>query len=205
EMTTDAEIVNTRFAKSVIASKAAFTYEEAQIRKDNPYELTMGIRLLNTLAQKLKAGRMAAGALNLASPEVKIHLDSSESSKPIDVEQKEMRETNSLVACVAAKIQETIPQAAVLRRHMPPPRTNFEKLQDILMKRKGLTLDVSSSGALAASLDECLDASEPAFNTLARIMATRCMLSAEYFCSGYVGRETFGHYGLASPIYTTNS
>jgi exosome complex exonuclease DIS3/RRP44 len=145
--------------------------------------LTVGIRLLNTLALKLKAGRMAAGALNLASPEVKIHLDSSESSEPIDVEQKEMRETNSLVEefmllaniSVARKIQETFPQTAVLRcvlfiflndmhkptsygsrRHLPPPRTNFEKLQDILMKRKGLTLDVSSSGALAASLDKCL-------------------------------------------------
>lgn len=33
-------------------------------------------------------------------------------------------------------------------------------------------------------------------------MATRCMLSAEYFCSGSVPRDTFGHYGLASPIYT---
>lgn len=46
------------------------------------------------------------------------------------------------------------------------------------------------------------DPNEPAFNTLVRIMATRCMLSAEYFCSGSVGRDTFGHYGLASPIYT---
>lgn len=46
------------------------------------------------------------------------------------------------------------------------------------------------------------DLSEPAFNTLVRIMATRCMLSAEYFCSGSVARDTFGHYGLASPIYT---
>jgi len=81
---------------------------------------------------------------------------------------------------------------------MPPPRTNFEKLQDILQKRKGLTLDVTSSGALAASLDKCLDPNEPAFNTLVRIMATRCMLSAEYFCSGSVGRDTFGHYGLAT-------
>jgi len=68
-----------------------------------------------------------------------------------------------------------------------PPRTNFEKLQDILMKRKGMTLDVSSSGALAASLDQCLDPSEPTFNTLVRIMTTRCMLSAEYFCSGSSG------------------
>lgn len=42
------------------------------------------------------------------------------------------------------------------RRHLPPPRTNFEKLQDILLKRKGMKLDTSSSGALAASLDQCV-------------------------------------------------
>ncbi|EIN05091.1 RNB-domain-containing protein [Punctularia strigosozonata HHB-11173 SS5] len=213
ELTPNAQIVKVRFTKSVIASKAAFTYKEAQMRKDDPNlndELTKSIRLLNSLALKLKAGRMAAGALNLASPEVKIHMDSAESSDPIDVEQKEMLETNSLVEefmllaniSVAQKIQETFPQTAVLRRHLPPPRTNFEKLQDILQKRKGLTLDVSSSGALAKSLDQCLDPKEPAFNTLVRIMATRCMLSAEYFNSGSVARDTFGHYGLASPIYT---
>jgi exosome complex exonuclease DIS3/RRP44 len=146
-MTPDADITYVRFTKSVIASKAAFTYEEAQIRKDDPFvsvsgpprlqtdytffylsshrqdDLTSSIRMLNSLAQKLKAKRMAAGALNLASPEVKIHLDSSESSDPIDVEQKEMRETNSLVEefmllaniSVARKIEETFPQTAVLR------------------------------------------------------------------------------------------
>ncbi|KAI0341128.1 RNB-domain-containing protein [Trametopsis cervina] len=213
EMNSEAEIINVRFTKSVIASKNAFTYEEAQIRKDDPKQtddLTQSIRLLNTLAIKLREARMKAGALNLASPEIKIHLDSSESSDPIDVEQKEMRETNSLVEefmllaniSVAKKIQETFPLTSVLRRHLPPPPTNFEKLQDILKKRRGLSLDVSSSRALADSLDKCLDPSEPAFNTLVRIMATRCMLSAEYFNSGSVGRDTFGHYGLASPIYT---
>ena len=45
-------------------------------------------------------------------------------------------------------------------------------------------------------------ASLPAFNTLVQIMATRCILSAEYFCSGSVARDMFGHYRLASPIYT---
>jgi len=66
---------------------------------------------------------MAAGALNLASPEVKIRLDGAESSDPVDVEQKEMRETNNLVEefmllaniSVTRKIQETFPQRAVLR------------------------------------------------------------------------------------------
>jgi exosome complex exonuclease DIS3/RRP44 len=55
---------------------------------------------------------------------------------------------------------------------------------------------------LQSSLTSGQDPELPAFNTLVRIMATRCMLSAEYFCSGSVGRDTFGHYGLASPIYT---
>lgn len=126
--------------------------------------LTNSVRLLNKLAIKLKAARMRAGALSLSSPELKIHLDSSESAEPVDVEQKQAYETNSLVeefmllanVSVAAKIQETFPQTAVLRRHNPPPKTNFETLQDILAKRKGMTLDVSSSGALAASLDACV-------------------------------------------------
>jgi exosome complex exonuclease DIS3/RRP44 len=39
---------------------------------------------------------------------------------------------------------------------MPPPKTNFEALQDILSQRKGMTLDVSTSGALAKSLDACV-------------------------------------------------
>lgn len=92
-------------------------------RRDLQDDLTKSIRLLNTLAIKLKARRMKAGALNLASPEVKIHLDSSESSDPVDVEQKELFETNSLVEefmllaniSVAKKIQQTFPMTAVLR------------------------------------------------------------------------------------------
>lgn len=153
---------------------------------------------------------MRAGALSLSSPELKIHLDSSESSEPIDVEQKEQRETNSLVEefmllaniSVARKIQDSFPATAVLRRHAPPPKTNFDGLNDLLSKRKDVSLDVTSNGALAASLDKCVDRESPEFNTLVRIMATRCMLSAEYFCSGSVSKEAYGHYGLASPIYT---
>lgn len=85
--------------------------------------LTEGIRLLNHIALKLRAARMAAGALNLASPEVKIHMESSESSDPVDVEQKAMFETNQLVEefmllaniSVAQRIYDQFPQTAVLR------------------------------------------------------------------------------------------
>lgn len=168
ELTPEGEIVSTRFTKSVIASKEAFTYQAAQDRKDDKSlqdPLTQGIRLLNTLAIKLKEGRMRAGALSLSSPELKIHLDTNEGApEPIDVEQKQSLETNSLVEefmllaniSVAKKIQEAYPQTAVLRRHLPPPKTNFETLQDILQKKKGMTLDVTSSKALAESLDHCV-------------------------------------------------
>lgn len=127
--------------------------------------LTEGIRLLNHLAIKLRAARMKAGALNLASPEVKIHLQSAESAPaPIDVEQKTLFETNLLVEefmllaniSVATRIQQEFPMTAVLRRHAAPPETNFEVLKDVLMKRRGMSLDTSSSGALAKSLDECV-------------------------------------------------
>lgn len=47
-MTSNAEIVNVRFTKSVIASKAAFTYEEAQLRKDDPCVLDLTV--LHSLA-----------------------------------------------------------------------------------------------------------------------------------------------------------
>nr|ODO01078.1 exosome complex exonuclease DIS3/RRP44 [Cryptococcus depauperatus CBS 7855] len=213
EMTDNAEIKNVRFTKSVIKSMEAFTYEAAQIRKDDKSlndPLTNSIRLLNTLAINLKAVRKSMGVLSLSSPELKIHLNSSESAEPINVEQKELKETNSLVEefmllaniSVAQRVQETFPAIAVLRRHMPPPKTNFEALQDLLMKRKGMQLDVSSSKALAESLDACTVPDEPEFNTLVRIMATRCMLAAEYFCSGSVSKNQYAHYGLATPIYT---
>ncbi|KAK9235831.1 hypothetical protein V1525DRAFT_408814, partial [Lipomyces kononenkoae] len=212
EMTPEAEIVNTSFTKSVIRSKEAFSYEQAQLRIDDKSindDLTQGMRILLKLSKILKQKRMDAGALNLASPEVKVQTE-SETSDPMEVGVKQLYETNSLVEefmllaniSVAAKIYDSFPQSAMLRRHAPPPATNFEVLADQLRVCKAMTLRCDSSRALADSLDECVDPDEPYLNTLIRIMATRCMLAAEYFCSGTMTYSEFSHYGLASPIYT---
>lgn len=212
EMTPEADIVSVEFSKSCIKSREAFSYEQAQIRIDDPSqkdELTQGMRTLLMLSKKLRQKRMDAGALNLASPEVRIEAE-SETSDPIDVKTKQMLETNSLVEefmlcaniSVAAKIYDAFPQTAMLRRHGAPPATNFEELQNQLKARKGLSLRVESSKALAESLDQCVDPNEPFFNTLVRILATRCMLSAEYFPGGTQAYPEFRHYGLASEIYT---
>lgn len=212
EITTDAEIVKVEFTKSVIKSQQAFEYEQAQAKIDTKSDkepVTESMRTLNMLAKKLRQKRMDAGALNLASPEVKIQTE-SETSDPIDVQTKALVDTNSLVEefmllaniSVAARIYQAYPNTAMLRRHGAPPKTNFEGLQDMLQKRKGMTLRVESSKALADSLDEAVDPKDAFINKLIRIMATRCMLSAEYFCAGSFAPEEFRHYGLATEIYT---
>lgn len=49
ELTPDAEIADVRFTKSVIASKCAFTYEEAQIRKDDPFVKPLSISMIDLM------------------------------------------------------------------------------------------------------------------------------------------------------------
>ncbi|KAK9778429.1 putative Exosome complex exonuclease dis3 [Seiridium cardinale] len=212
ELNQSADIVNVRFTKSVIKSREAFSYEQAQLRIDDASQkddLTNGVRTLLMLSKKLKQKRMDAGALSLSSPEVKVQME-SETSDPIDVKTKELLDTNSLVEefmllaniSVAGKIYEAFPQTAILRRHASPPKTNFDELANQLKVKRNLELRVDSSRALADSLDGCTDSKEPFFNNLIRIMATRCMMSAEYFCSGTQAYPEFRHYGLASEIYT---
>lgn len=214
ELTPDADTVSVRFTKSVIRSREAFSYEEAQLRIDDASqqdELTMGMRALLMLSKKLKQKRMDAGALSLSSPEVRVQTE-SETSDPIDVKTKQLLDTNSLVEefmllaniAVAGRIYAAFPQTALLRRHAAPPKTNFDELASQLKERgpKGFVLRTESSLALARSLDACVDLSDPFFNTLVRILATRCMMSAEYFMAGMHPEPEFRHYGLATPIYT---
>lgn len=212
EMTPSAEIVSSDFTKSVIRSREAFEYGQAQLRIDDASQqddLTKGMRTLMMLSKKLKAARMAAGALNLASPEVRVEAE-SETSDPIDVKTKQMLDTNSLVEefmllaniSVAAKVYSAYPQTALLRRHATPPKTNFEELANQLKVKKNMVLRTESSKQVADSLDTCVDPKNPFFNTLVRILATRCMMSAEYFCAGTQSYPEFRHYGLASEIYT---
>ena len=211
EMTPEADIVSTKFTKSVIRSREAFTYAEAQMRIDDPNQnddVTLGLRGLNLLAKILKQRRRDAGALTLASPEIRFEID-SETHDPIDLQAKELKETNSLVEefmllaniSVARQIYETFPHCSLLRRHPSPPLSNY----DTLLKAasgKGITLAVDTAKALADSLDIAHLPEESYFNTMLRILATRCMMQALYFCSGTLPYEEFAHYGLASPIYT---
>ncbi|RHZ52885.1 hypothetical protein Glove_456g19 [Diversispora epigaea] len=211
ELNSEAEILNVKFVKSVISSKASLTYEEAQLRIDDKRtrdSLTKGIRILNELAKKLRQRRLERGALTLASPEVKFNLE-NDSQDPVDVEMKELRETNALVEefmllaniSVAKKIYSKFSQSALLRRHPPPIISKLEELIKALTPY-GMTLTFDSSKSLSDSLEKAVLPEDPYFNKLLRILTTRCMTSAVYFSAGYTTAQEYKHYGLAADFYT---
>ncbi|XP_071174781.1 exosome complex exonuclease RRP44-like isoform X2 [Mytilus edulis] len=211
EMTKEAEIVKIDFTKSIILSKASLTYAEAQMRIDDPAmtdNTTKSLRWLNKLAKILKQRRIDNGALTLASSEVRFNID-SETHDPIDVQTKQIRDTNSMVeefmllanVATAEKTLREFPNCAMLRRHPAPPPSNFEPLIKAA-ESKGFKLDVSKGKTFADSIKGAVIPNDPYFNTMLRMMATRCMMQAVYFCSGMLPESEYFHYGLAAPIYT---
>ncbi|KAL6539255.1 Exosome complex exonuclease RRP44 A [Orobanche gracilis] len=210
EMTPEAEIISTRYRKAIVKSCAALSYVEAQARMDDSRmadPLTTDLRNLNKLAKIMRQKRIERGALTLASAEVKFQID-TETHNPLDIGMYQIREANQMIEefmlaaniSVAKKILEHFPFTSLLRRHPTP--TN-EMLEPLLQTAAavGLSLDVTSSKALADSLDRAVG-DDPFFNKLIRILATRCMSQAVYFYSGDINPPEFYHYGLAAPVYT---
>ncbi|KAI9907985.1 hypothetical protein PsorP6_002931 [Peronosclerospora sorghi] len=236
------EIVNVSFCKSMIRSRAALSYQEAQEYLDDPHAggiyghesmattrsatahdarrhvLGSGIKTLHMIATRLRTKRIQAGALTLASPEVRFVLDTA-TQNPLDVQLYTLRATNALVEefmllaniTVAKKIVRHFPTCALLRRHPAPSKRQFDDLCS-QAKAVGVDLHVDTSKQLQESLESADVLVEedgaattrvnPYFNKLLRILTTRCMMPASYFCSGEVAPPEYHHYGLAAPIYT---
>jgi exosome complex exonuclease DIS3/RRP44 len=223
-MKNDGTVVAAEFGRSVIKSSAALTYQQAQERIDAARKslakdasadvdaVTTGLLGLAEVARQLRERRMAAGALTLASPEVRFKI-SELTDAVTDAYMYEIRETNKMVEefmllaniVVAEKTLRHFPHCAMLRRHPKPSNEMFEPLVKAAASA-GHAIDVSNSRALNDSL-AAVDAEAKArgdeyLGTLLRILATRCMTQAVYFSSGEVDNPEFLHYGLAAPVYT---
>lgn len=211
EMSPKAEVLSFKFCKSIIKSRGELSYEQAQQRIDDPNmqdDLTNSLRNLNMLAKQLKKKRIDAGALVLASMEVKFHVD-PDTDTVVDIVAKQHLETMSMVEefMLLANVTSAectlkhFPDCALLRRHPAPPHSNFEPLL-LSAKSQDIELDVSSNKTLAESLNSVTRDNNPFFNSMLRIMTTRCMMQALYFCSGTLEPTEYNHYGLATPTYT---
>ena len=142
EVTEEARIVNVQFEKTIIHSIAGLTYQQAQVYIDTPDEDSKdnpainAVKNLAKLSSLFRKRRIEAGALTLASPEVKFTLDDSESLNPTDVQSYTLYQSNALVeefmllanVTVAKKILRHYPTLCILRRHPSPNRTAFDSL-----------------------------------------------------------------------------
>lgn len=211
EMTPSGDIVSTEFHKGIINSRASLTYAAAQAMIDDSEDhsdLTVSIRNLNQLAKNIRRARMDRGGLELASQEVRFELD-SETQDPTSVALYQSRETNKLVEefmilanqAVGRQILDAFPSLSVLRRHPPPKQTQLEALRDVLMKQGFRDFKFGSNKELAESLSIINKLGDPYFNKLVRVMTTRCMNQAVYFCTGDLDPGSYWHYGLALDVY----
>lgn len=205
-------VVRDWFGKTIIRSRGALYYGDAQRMIDDPADtsdIAVSLRELMRVSRHFKAQREKDGALFLASQEFKFKVD-NDHVNPTDMQVYQTFEANSMIeewmlyanAAAAAKVYESYPQWTLLRRHERPAEGAFDTLNEALEAKLHVKLDDTSSLTLNKSLDKCEDPNDPYFNKLIRILTTRCLRQAQYFSSGGIPKDEFYHFGLAMPIYT---
>lgn len=224
-----AEIVSTRFTRSVVNSCAKLSYDHAQkviekpdnnwsdLEKDFP-EISNGftvshiaeiITILQKLALLLRNGRKTSGALKIDQPKISFKFDKDDQLlAPTDFFQYCIKDSNRLIEefmllaniSVAKFISEKFPEISLLRNHDPPNGGGLKKLVKTLQCHQ-VDLDTSSSSALSASMEKLIAnaKSVPGMNAALNLMVSKTMTRARYFCSGSV-KEDNGFWHYALSI-----
>merc|ERR1719319_1360060 len=210
-MTPEAQVVDTRFFRSVIPTVGALAYADAQKRIDTKLPedvITEGCIGLMNMARKLRAQRFAKGAITLDSAAQKFKLD-PDTKMPKECKPYPLYDANHLVEefmllaniTVAKRILQQFPKMAMLRRHPTPTPVMLEPLVQAA-KLRGCTIKIENSKQLASSLDTVALEKDKKFAQLLRMRAIKCMSQAVYFSSGEHEPKEYWHYGLATEIYT---
>ncbi|KAM0737088.1 DIS3-like exonuclease 2 [Formica fusca] len=181
EMTSDAEIVKHRFAKTVIRSCCQMSYDMAQAMIENPgksqfkdfldtkgnYTMSSLSNIVNNLfklSNQLRNKRFDNGALRLDQPKLQICMDTMLSQEhkipmPVNYRLEEKKDSNSLIEefmllaniTVAVKLYTAIPETALLRIHRDPSKYSLNTVCDTLRKY-GIHLDGETAKNLQASI-----------------------------------------------------
>ncbi len=198
------KVYDTWFGRTVIHSDKRFTYEEAQQILDQGKGLFYDyLKLLDTIAKKLRAKRFAKGAISFERSEVRFKLD--EKNNPVDIMIKVPIDTHKLIEefmllanrSVAEFIGKQLKgKVFVYRVHDKPKREKLEELRKVVMKF-GHRINVNDEKKLAQAINRLLDdVKHRKERMLVELMVLRTMSKAVYTT------ENRGHYGLAFPYYT---
>ena len=199
------EMIARRFAKSVIRSKARFTYEQVMLilegkepqGKKLPKALVKSIRAIGALAQEIRAKRFASGALDLEIPEPEVVLDANGEmtglvTRPYDESHQMVEECMVAANEAVAKELWTRGVKILARLHEAP---DPEKLLMLRAEMRGLGVkmgNIENPKVFAQFLKSIKR--NPLYPTLAT-MVLRSMKRAVY------DSRAIGHFGLAKKYY----
>lgn len=201
-----AEIKNTYLHKTVIHSNHRFTYEDVQeIIEKGEGKYCEEVLWLNKVAQKMRKQRMATGAINFSSQEVRFKLD--EKGKPIGIVIKESKEAHQLIEELMLLANKTVAQYVagikVNKKDVPFPyrvhdTPDEQKLLPFIefAKKYGHKFDISSPEKIAQSFNLMLaDVQGKPEQHVLEQLGIRTMAKATYTTSN------IGHYGLSFEHY----
>lgn len=204
-----AEVKKSHITRSIIKSDRRFSYEEVQeIIEKGEGEYYDEIKVLNSLAQKMRAKRFQAGAIDFQQAEVRFRLD--DNGKPLSVYFSESNESHQLIEefmllanrTVAEKIGRKTatnknPKVFVYRIHDQPNPEKLAMLSKFVtklgFKMKSPSGRTTSASALNTLLKDIHGTKEQ--NVIEQI-SLRTMQKARY------STENIGHYGLAFRYYS---
>ena len=190
-MDADARVLKYKICRTVIRSNARLNYDEAQeiIIKNSKLkikneELSDAITILHSLAQKLRAERIANGALTIEQEEMRFRLDAH--GHPTEIYFEPSNEAHHLIEEFMLLANRTVAKAVgsgrpfVYRVHDLP---DGEKLENV--KKFEKRLRVTGYGVSDTSIRRAIE-----------LLTIRAQAKAVY--STY----NIGHYGLAFSHYT---
>ncbi len=213
KMNQKGEVLERWFGKTIIESIKRFTYEEAQDVLDLPAQAGKQsglfgdeLNILKNLAEKLRAEKFKAGAIEFETEEIKFELDAE--GHPVRIFKKVRKDTHKLVEdfmllanrevakFMSDKIQDKQGATMVYRIHDLPDPEKIENLATFL-KALGYELHHKNGTASAKDLNKVLKEIEGQPNeALIRTAAVRAMSKAVY------STKNIGHFGLAFEYYT---
>ena len=204
-MDADAHVLKHKICRTVIRSNARLNYDEAQaiIEGGEPSvsaqlrnneittALSTAILTLNTLASKLRAERIAKGALTIEQEEMRFHLDSH--GHPTDIYFESPNEAHHLIEEFMLLANRTVATSVgsgrtfVYRVHDLPDADKLAEVEAYKSKFKHQKSKMSSRYAARST---------EGFKRAIDILTIRAQAKAVY--STY----NIGHYGLAFSHYT---
>ena len=199
-LSSEAEVLQTKFYPAVIHSKRRFSYQEAFacLQKPPTDAITLMLHQAHELAQKIRRGRFKSGALDMDFPENKIRLD--DHGKVVKIERLENDVSHQLIEefmlltneAVAARLMQTR-KPALYRVHEPPKPERLEMLRDEIRSHEIPCGDLANRVEVQRLLSR-LNASS--IGPALKIAFLKSLMRARYDV------EPLGHYGLAKKKYT---